>query len=161
MKKLLSVIMAVMMLSALTACAPKPPTTPVASSSEVATPEPGEQADTADELTALREENDELKKALAEASAKLLEQPTEEEQAILDDLNGKAPVLPAEVKVVGTLRFYPERTKLLHDKYVFAYAEDGHEISVNMILRYYENEDGTLEWESVLYDMGGGWEISE
>ena len=72
---------------------------------------------------------------------------SKKEEMIITDLLKHPELIPYEPVLGGKMAFYKEATKLLGDRWVFAYFEDGH-ILGHMLLRY-DLEDGKLSWEVI------------
>lgn len=146
MKKLLTVFIigAVLLVSA--ACVAPAPTQP--SEIQVLTEENALQRE---QIAALEQELDLMRSQEGQAS--------EKEQLLLSDLPNQTALIPLDPQLGGTLRFYTDQAKLLGEKYLYTYAEDGH-VAAEMILQY-QIEGEQITWSLALYDIGNGWKIAE
>lgn len=107
---------------------------------------------------ALQAENDALKAAADTAkSAPASDDPAI--TALLDDLAQQTTLIPVQPQLGGTMRIFADLSRLLGDRYAYAYAEDGH-VAVDMIFRYRQNEDASVNWQLTMFDAGNGWEAA-
>lgn len=117
-------------------------------------------------ITALETENAALKGELellredADASSSMQQETDARRQLVLDDLPNQTALIPIPAELGGTFRFYTDLSRVLNEKYVYAYAEDGHN-AVDMLLQYSVNPDDTILWSLIAYDIGGGWKFNK
>ncbi|OJV64607.1 MAG: hypothetical protein BGO41_13465 [Clostridiales bacterium 38-18] len=68
-------------------------------------------------------------------------------QQFLNTLTDHPELIPTEGILGGTMRWYPEMSIVLDDKFVYAYFEDGH-ISGHAILQYKLLGNSEVEWQT-------------
>lgn len=68
-------------------------------------------------------------------------------QQFLNTLTDHPELIPTEGVLGGTMRWYPEFSIVLDDKFVYAYFEDGH-ISGHSILQYNLLGNGEVDWQA-------------
>ncbi|MEM1484641.1 hypothetical protein V6615_07130 [Oscillospiraceae bacterium PP1C4] len=154
MKKLLIVMLSAMLLLSFTACG-----TGSVDAQHVQKIE-SELEELKQENTVLSEKNADLQKQVDDLQAARKApsgQVTDaQKQAVLDDLPSHTDLIPIKAELGGTLRYFPEQSKVLTPNIVYAYAEDGH-VSVEMLLEYVVNHDHSITWSLAAYDIGNGW----
>lgn len=69
------------------------------------------------------------------------------EDMIIADLLDHPELIPYEAVLGGKMAFFKENTKVLSDRWVFAYFEDGH-VYGNMLLSY-KIQNGIITWEVI------------
>lgn len=67
---------------------------------------------------------------------------------IISSLMEHNELLPYEGVLGGTMRFYENKVKILTDKWVLAYFEDGH-IGGYLLLEYNISDDGRITWKRI------------
>ena len=80
-------------------------------------------------------------------------QDDELEQHLIQDLLSRPYLIPFQPPYPHMAQFFFTDASIPEDGYVFAEGEDGH-ISFEMILRYFINEDGRIDWEIVSFEVG-------
>ena len=68
--------------------------------------------------------------------------------ALLEDLATHDELLPVEGVLGGTMKWWPEYSVVLNEKYVFGYFEDGHILGY-AILKYSFDNDDNLKWQLI------------
>ncbi len=68
--------------------------------------------------------------------------------ALLENLATHDELLPVDGVLGGTMKWWPENSVVLNQKYVFGYFEDGHILGY-ALLNYSFDEDDTLKWKLV------------
>jgi len=71
---------------------------------------------------------------------------------LLETLSDNNPLIPVEGVLGGTMRWWPESSALLTDKYAFANFEDGHILGY-ALLEYTFDEDNNVTWSILSYYM--------
>jgi hypothetical protein len=79
---------------------------------------------------------------LADLKAQGLEHPAED---IMADLERRTDLVPREGVVGGTMRFWPDQSRIVSPNKAYAYYEDGH-IAVGLLLEF-TVRDGKIEWK--------------
>ncbi len=68
--------------------------------------------------------------------------------ALLEDLATHDELLPVEGVLGGTMKWWPEYSVVLNEKYVFGYFEDGHILGY-ALLKYSFDKDDNLKWQLI------------
>lgn len=68
--------------------------------------------------------------------------------ALLEDLATHDELLPVEGVLGGTMKWWPEYSVVLNEKYVFGYFEDGHILGY-ALLKYSFDKDDILKWQVI------------
>ena len=68
--------------------------------------------------------------------------------ALLEDLATHDELLPVEGVLGGTMKWWPEYSVVLNEKYVFGYFEDGHILGY-ALLKYSFDKDDNLKWQVI------------
>lgn len=68
--------------------------------------------------------------------------------ALLEDLATHDELLPVEGVLGGSMKWWPEYSVVLNEKYVFGYFEDGHILGY-ALLKYSFDKDDTLKWQLI------------
>lgn len=68
--------------------------------------------------------------------------------ALLENLGTHDELLPIKGVLGGSMKWWPEYSIVLNEKYVFGYFEDGHILGY-ALLKYTFDEDDTLKWQVV------------
>lgn len=97
------------------------------------------------------------KKALEESLAERREnEPTDPfDEKILGSMFLRPDLIPVGGE---SMRYYTDLCRVLGERYVYAYAEDGRS-TADMILSYEMGEDGAYVWALEAYDDGHGWRV--
>lgn len=97
------------------------------------------------------------KKALEESLAERREdEPTDPfDEKILGSLFLRPDLIPVGGE---SMRYYTDLCRVLGERYVYAYAEDGRS-TADMILSYETGEDDAYVWALEAYDDGHGWRV--
>lgn len=83
--------------------------------------------------------------AIEKFKAKGLSDPVRD---IISDLLKHPQLIPYEGILGGTMRFYENESRILNNKWVYAYFEDGH-YSGYMLLEYDVTDNGKISWEKI------------
>lgn len=67
---------------------------------------------------------------------------------IISDLTKHPELIPYKGILGGTMRFYDTESRVLNNKWVYAYFEDGH-YSGYMLLEYTVSDKGKISWENI------------
>ena len=68
--------------------------------------------------------------------------------ALLEDLATHDELLPVEGVLGGSMKWWPEYSVVLNEKYVFGYFEDGHILGY-ALLKYSFDKDDNLKWQVI------------
>ena len=68
--------------------------------------------------------------------------------ALLEDLATHDELLPVEGVLGGSMKWWPEYSVVLNEKYVFGYFEDGHILGY-ALLKYSFDKDENLKWQVI------------
>ena len=68
--------------------------------------------------------------------------------ALLEELATHDELLPVEGVLGGTMKWWPEYSVVLNEKYVFGYFEDGHILGY-ALLKYSFDKDDNLNWQVI------------
>lgn len=101
----------------------------------------------------LQEQNTILEEKLSERRQQEVIDPFDEK--ILGSLFLRPDLIPVGDE---NMRYYTDLCRVLGEKYVYAYAEDGRN-TADMILSYDIQEDGAYDWKMEAFDVGKGWEV--
>lgn len=83
--------------------------------------------------------------AIESLKAKGLSDPVRD---IISDLLKHPELIPYEGILGGTMRFYENEIRVLNNKWVYAYFEDGH-YSGYMLLEYDVTDNGKISWKKI------------
>ena len=111
-----------------------------------------------DTIAELRQQIDNLETDISQ-----LQGVEQNRQAISQDLFNRPELIPELIPIEPrrpTQPFFFTDVFILDARYVAAVGEDGY-FAFIMILRYYENEDDSIDWEIIAYEYGEGFVLVE